>query len=91
MKNALAESKTHVICKKKSLKQKAIRKNYLKFIPLCLKKQTVLPEYHYPLSLASRFNQFFVDKIDRIRAEFPLLEKSLPLYTFGTMDSILPA
>ena len=58
---------------------------------LCLKKQTVLPEYYDPLSLASGFNQFFGDKIDMIRAEFPLLEKSLPLYTFGTMDSILPA
>ena len=58
---------------------------------LCLKKQTVLPEYHDPLSLASRFNQFFVNKIDKIRAEFPVLEKSLPLYTFGTMDLILPA
>ena len=41
--------------------------------------------------VASRFHQFFVDKIDKIRAEFPLLEKSLPLYTFRTMDSILPA
>ena len=55
---------------------------------LRLKKQTVIPEYHDPLSLASRFNQFFVDKIDKICAEFPLVEKSLPLYTFGTMDSI---
>ena len=57
----------------------------------CLKKQTVLPEYCYPTILASRFSQFFVDKIDHIRAEFPLLEQSLPSYCFGIIDSILPA
>ena len=58
---------------------------------LCLKKQTVLPEYCDPTILASRFNQFFSDTIEHIRAEFPLLEQSLPSYSFGTMDSILPA
>ena len=58
---------------------------------LCLKKQTVSPEYCDPAILASRFNQFFVDKIEHIRAEFHLLEQSLPSYSFGTMDSILPA
>ena len=58
---------------------------------LCLKKQTVLLEYCDPTILASRFNQFFVDKIEHIRAEFPLLEQSLPSYSFGTMDSILQA
>ena len=51
----------------------------------------MLPEYCDPTTLASGFNQFFVDKIEHIRAEFPLLEQSLPSYTFGTMDSILPA
>ena len=58
---------------------------------LCLKNQTVLPEYCDSTILASRFNQFFVDKIEHIRAEFSLLEQSLPSYSFGTMDSILPA
>ena len=51
----------------------------------------MLPEYCDPTILASRFNQFFVDKIEHISAEFPLLEQSLPSYSFGTMDSILPA
>ena len=92
VKNAIAESKTCVM-QKKIAKTKGDQKELFKIVRtlLCLKKQTVLPEYHGPLSLASRFNQFFVDKIDKIRAEFSLLEKSLPLYTFGIMDSILPA
>ena len=29
-------------------------------------------------------------KIANIRAEFPLLESSLPPYSFGSMDSIMP-
>ena len=40
---------------------------------------------------SSRFNQFFVDKIEHIRAEFPALKQSLPSYSFGTMGSIIPA
>ena len=92
MHHAIAESKTYVM-QEKIAKAKGDQKELFKIVKtlLCLKKQTVLPEYHDPLSLASRFNTFFVDKINKIRAEFSLLEKSLPLYTFGTMDSILPA
>ena len=92
MNHAIAESKTYVMQEKIS-KAKGDQKELFKIVKtlLCLRKQTVLPEYHDPLSLASRFNTFFVDKINKIRAEFSLLEKSLPLYTFGTMDSILPA
>ena len=30
------------------------------------------------------------DKIDNIRAEFPLLEANLPCYSFLSMDSIMP-
>ena len=33
---------------------------------------------------------FFIDKIDNIRAEFPLLEANLPCYLFLSMDSIMP-
>ena len=33
---------------------------------------------------------YFIDKITNIRAEFPLLENSLPPYSFGSMDSIMP-
>ena len=92
MNHAIAESKTYVM-QEKIAKAKGDQKELFKIVKtlLCLRKQTVLPEYHDPLSLASRFNTFFVDKINKIRAEFSLLEKSLPLYTFGTMDSILPA
>ena len=92
VKNAIAESKTHVM-QEKIAKTKGDQKELFKIVKtlLCLKKQTVLPEYCDPAILASRFNQFFVDKIEHIRAEFPLLEQSLPSYSFGTMDSILPA
>ena len=57
---------------------------------LCLKKQMVLPEYCDPTILASRFNEFFVDKIEHIRAAFPLLEQSLPSYSFDAMNFITP-
>ena len=52
-------------------------------------KEIVLPEYQDPASLASRFNMFFMDKIDKIRLEFPLLESNLPSYSFESMVSIL--
>ena len=35
-------------------------------------------------------NSFFIDKIDNIRAEFPLLEVNLPCCSFLSMDSIMP-
>ena len=50
----------------------------------------MLPDYNNPLTLASTFNMYFIDKIANIRAEFPLLESSLPQYSFGSMDSIMP-
>ena len=39
--------------------------------------------------MASIINTFFIDKIDNIRAEFPLLEANLPSYSFLSMDSIM--
>ena len=39
--------------------------------------------------MASVMNTFFIDKIDNIRAEFPLLETNLPSYSFLSMDSIM--
>ena len=39
--------------------------------------------------MASVMNTFFIDKIDNIRAEFPLLESHLPSYSFLSMDSIM--
>ena len=49
-----------------------------------------LPKYDSPLTMASVMNIFFIDKIDNIRAEFPLLEANLPCYSFLSMDSIMP-
>ena len=39
--------------------------------------------------MASVMNTFFINKIDNIRAEFPLLEENLPSYSFHSMDSIM--
>ena len=36
-------------------------------------KHTTLPKYDSPLTMTSVMNNFFIDKIDNIRAEFPLL------------------
>ena len=53
-------------------------------------KTTVLPEYSDPATLASNINTFFIDKIDKIRTEFPLLEVDLPPFSLVDMDSIMP-
>ena len=42
------------------------------------------------LTMASVMNNFFMYKIDNIRAEFPLLEANLPSYSFILMDSFMP-
>ena len=39
--------------------------------------------------MASVKNNFFMDKIDNIRAEFPLLKANLPSYSFLSMDSMM--
>ena len=52
-------------------------------------KQTMLPKYDSPLTMASVMNNSLIDKIDNIRAEFPLLEANLPSYSFLSMDSIM--
>ena len=41
-------------------------------------------------NMASVMNNFLIDKIYNIRAEFPLLEANLPCYSFLSMDSIMP-
>ena len=53
-------------------------------------KQTTLAKYDSPLTMASVMNNFFIDKNDNIRAEFPLLKANLPCYSFLSMDSIMP-
>ena len=52
-------------------------------------KQTTLPKYDSPLTMASVMNIFFINKIDSIRAEFPLLEANLPSYPFLSIDYIM--
>ena len=61
-----------------------IRKKLFKIVDTLLgrNKQTTLPKYDSPLTMASVMNIFFIDKIDNIRAEFPLLKANLPCYTF---------
>ena len=53
-------------------------------------KQTMLPKYDSPLTMASVMNNIFIDKIDNIRAEFPLLEANLPCYSLLSMGYIMP-
>ena len=66
-----------------------IRKKLFKIVDTLLgrNKQTTLPKYDSPLTMASVMNNFFIDKINNIRAEFPL-EANLPCYSFLSMDSI---
>ena len=52
-------------------------------------KEATLFKYDSPITMASVMNNFFIDKIDNIRAEFPLLEANLPSYSFLSMDSIM--
>ena len=49
-----------------------------------------MPEYTCSFSLATVINIFFVEKIDSIRAEIPLLEPTLQPYSFTDIDSIMP-
>ena len=55
------------------------------------KKNTVLPEYTSSFTLASTINMFFIDKINTIKLEFPLIEACLPVYSFVDIDIIIPA
>ena len=50
------------------------------------KKNIVLPEYTSSFTLASTINMFFIDKINTIKMEFPLLEACLPMYSFVDID-----
>ena len=78
-------------CKIKYQTAMEIRKNF-KIVDTLLgrNKQTTIPKYDSSLTMASVMNKFFIDKIDNIRAEFPLLEANLPCYSFLSMDSIMP-
>ena len=49
----------------------------------------MLPDYNDPITFACTFNMYFINKIANIRAEIPLLESSLPPYSFWSMDSMM--
>ena len=51
-------------------------------------KEATLPKYDSPLAMASVMNNFFIDKIDNIRAVSIRSEFTI-LYSFLLMDSIM--
>ena len=91
VKYAIVENKTQTI-HKRITDSNGDQKKLFNIIKTLLGRQKilVLPDYSDPITLASTFNMYFIDKIASICAEFPLLESSLPLYSFGSMDSIMP-
>ena len=82
VKTAISNSKSEILQKKIS-DYNDDQKKLLKIVDTLLgrNKHTTLPKYDSPLTMASVMNNFFIDKIDNIRAEFPLLEANLPCYT----------
>ena len=64
-----------------------IRRSFSKL--LRRNKEATLPKYDSPLTMASIMSNFIIDKMDIIRAEFPLLEANLPSYSFLSMDYIM--
>ena len=91
VKHANDENKTQVI-QKKITESNGDQKKLFNIVNTLLgrRKQLVLHDYNNPITLVSTYNMFFIDKITNIRAEFPLLESSLPPYSFESMDSIMP-
>ena len=91
VKHAIDENKTQTI-HKRITDSNGDQKRLFNIIKTLLGRQNklVLPDYNDLITLASTFNMYFIDKIANIRAEFPLFEISLPPYSFGSMDSIMP-
>ena len=91
VKTAISKSESEILQKKIS-DCNGDHKKLFKIVDTLLgrNKQTMLPKYDSPLTMGSVMNNFFIDKIDNIRAEFPLLEANLPCYSFFSMDSIMP-
>ena len=89
-KKAISKSKS-VILQKKISDCNGDQKILFKIVDTLLgrNKQTTLPKYDSFLNMASVMKKNFIDKIDNIRAEFPLLEANLPSYSFLSMDSIM--
>ena len=90
VKTAISKSKS-VILQKKISDCNGDQKKLFKIVDTLLgrNKEATLPKYDSPLTMAPVMNTFFIDKIDNIRAEFPLLEANLPSYSFLSMDSIM--
>ena len=91
VKHAIDENKTQTIHKRITDSNGDQMKlfNIIKTL-LGRQQKLVLPDYNDPITLASTFNMYFIGKIANIRVEFPVLESSLPPYSFGSMDSIMP-
>ena len=91
VKTAISNSKSEILQKKIS-DCNGDQKKLFKIVDTLLgrNKHTTLPKYDSPLTMASVMNNFCIDKIDNIRAEFPSLEANLPCYSFLSMDSIMP-
>ena len=91
MKQPIIESKAKITQQKISDCNGDQKKQFKILDPLLrTNKTTVLPEYSDPATLASTMNTFFIDKIDKIRIKFPLLEVDLPPFSFVDMDSVMP-
>ena len=84
VKTAISNSKSEILQKKIS-DCNGDQKKIFKIVDTLLgrNKHITLPTYDSPLTIASVMNNFFSDKIDNIRAEFPC-------YSFLSMDSIMP-
>ena len=82
-KTAISKSKSEILQKKIS-DCNGDQNFFFKIVDTLLarNKQTTLPKYDSPLTMASVMNNFVIDEIDNIRAEFPLLEANLPGYSF---------
>ena len=90
VKTAISNSKSEILQNKIS-DCNGDQKKLFKIVDILLgrNKHTTLPKYDSPLTMTSVMNNFFINKIDNIPAEFPLLETNLPSYSFLSMDSII--
>ena len=81
VKTAISNSKSEILQKKIS-DCNGYQKKLFKIVDTLLGwyKQTTLPKYDSPLTMALVMNNFFIDKIYNIRDEFSLLGASLPCY-----------
>ena len=70
VKHAIDENKTQVI-QKKITASNGDQKKLFNIVNTLLarRKQLVLPDHNNPITLASTFNMFFINKIENIRAE----------------------